>query len=555
MYGFAVACWAKNDYKKANRCFLMNDTAFNSRLGALLQEAREKRDMSLSDVAGITHVRKEYLQAIDEGRWNDLPENVYTRNFLRLYASTVGVNEGEVLNLYAEERYGKQHRSDKPRPNDRRASQASAPSPSSNGTGGQAVTGHTSRSNVRSNAYSYSAPEDRSAPAEVKPKARGRLATALLSLIILGSLGVIAWQNFIYPEGEIVQKARAWYEQQTWLPWLEADNAAEDVTLVNTNNPSPRSGAGNDATLSDAGNNNASANATADATTTTVSDTSSSQPEAPSTPLLTEASNPTLPSNDASDQVFLTIRTEPEGAKAYLDNFELGLTPVEDFPTAPANSRLLRIEYEGYTPIEEEVVLVFNRNIFYELDAIAPAAVASSNLEGDVTAVSANPALANALTSNTNRADTAPTEAETSGNTSSDPETANAANVVTVANDNNALTANSETVNPEAVNPETATSDANNAEAGDAAVTTAITAIEGDVVTLSASEGVWLEVYTGEARGDGERLAYQMLEAGQTLQFPLPVFVHAGNSQALQVTVDGQALGAHGDDVTGKRYP
>lgn len=74
------------------------------RLGELLTRARDAKGLELSDVAEVTHVRKEYLRALDEGRYADLPEDVYTRNFLRLYAMAVGVDTDAALDLYARER-------------------------------------------------------------------------------------------------------------------------------------------------------------------------------------------------------------------------------------------------------------------------------------------------------------------------------------------------------------------------------------------------------------------------------------------------------------------
>ncbi len=75
------------------------------RLGEILREARVAKGLELSDVAEVTHVRKEYLRALDEGRYGDLPEDVYTRNFVRLYAQTLGLNDAQLLKKFKEERH------------------------------------------------------------------------------------------------------------------------------------------------------------------------------------------------------------------------------------------------------------------------------------------------------------------------------------------------------------------------------------------------------------------------------------------------------------------
>lgn len=73
-------------------------------LGDLLREARESRGLDLGDIAGLTHVRREYLEALEEGRYEDLPEDVYTKNFVRLYAQAVGFDLVRALEIYRSER-------------------------------------------------------------------------------------------------------------------------------------------------------------------------------------------------------------------------------------------------------------------------------------------------------------------------------------------------------------------------------------------------------------------------------------------------------------------
>lgn len=73
-------------------------------LGALLREARTAKGLEIGDVAELTHVRREYLRALEEGRYSDLPEDVYTRNFVRLFAQAVGVPAEEALGVYQQAR-------------------------------------------------------------------------------------------------------------------------------------------------------------------------------------------------------------------------------------------------------------------------------------------------------------------------------------------------------------------------------------------------------------------------------------------------------------------
>ncbi len=73
-------------------------------LGASLRAARLEKGLEIADVAGLTHVRREYLSALEDGRYQDLPEDVYTRNFVRLFAQTVGLSPDQAISAYQAER-------------------------------------------------------------------------------------------------------------------------------------------------------------------------------------------------------------------------------------------------------------------------------------------------------------------------------------------------------------------------------------------------------------------------------------------------------------------
>ena len=82
----------------------LEQAGFEQNLGDTLRSAREAKGLELSDIAKTTHVRSEYLKALEEGRFEDLPENIYTKNYLKLYAKEVGLEPARMLALYARER-------------------------------------------------------------------------------------------------------------------------------------------------------------------------------------------------------------------------------------------------------------------------------------------------------------------------------------------------------------------------------------------------------------------------------------------------------------------
>ncbi|MBG0771137.1 MAG: DUF4115 domain-containing protein [Anaerolineaceae bacterium] len=60
-------------------------------LGQQLKAIRQSRGIELQEIANITHIRMNYMEAIEEGDVENLPSPVQMRGFLRLYADTLGV--------------------------------------------------------------------------------------------------------------------------------------------------------------------------------------------------------------------------------------------------------------------------------------------------------------------------------------------------------------------------------------------------------------------------------------------------------------------------------
>lgn len=73
-------------------------------IGQELRSARQKRAVSLDEVSATTKIQKKYLIAIEENRWHDLPEPIYTRNFLKAYVQFLGKDPTYVLSRFKQER-------------------------------------------------------------------------------------------------------------------------------------------------------------------------------------------------------------------------------------------------------------------------------------------------------------------------------------------------------------------------------------------------------------------------------------------------------------------
>jgi Helix-turn-helix domain/RodZ C-terminal domain len=65
-------------------------------VGTFLHQARNRRQIELTEVEAATRIRLRYLSAIENEEWDVLPGGVYTRGFIRTYASFLGL-DGERL--------------------------------------------------------------------------------------------------------------------------------------------------------------------------------------------------------------------------------------------------------------------------------------------------------------------------------------------------------------------------------------------------------------------------------------------------------------------------
>jgi cytoskeleton protein RodZ len=72
-------------------------------VGSLLREARERRGQDLSFVANALRIRQPYLQAIEDGRSEDLPGSTYAVGFVRGYAEFLGLDSKEIVRRFRQE--------------------------------------------------------------------------------------------------------------------------------------------------------------------------------------------------------------------------------------------------------------------------------------------------------------------------------------------------------------------------------------------------------------------------------------------------------------------
>jgi len=71
-------------------------------LGEKLTNNRKEKNISLAAAAAATKIKVEYLRALEEERFDELPSVTYVRGFLKIYARFLGLQPEPLLRAWAE---------------------------------------------------------------------------------------------------------------------------------------------------------------------------------------------------------------------------------------------------------------------------------------------------------------------------------------------------------------------------------------------------------------------------------------------------------------------
>jgi len=82
----------------------------SSDVGTLLCATRMRLGKDLQRIAEILHIRYNYLVAMEDGRYEDLPGQAYAIGFVRAYADHLGLDGDEIVRRYKEESSGLKNR-------------------------------------------------------------------------------------------------------------------------------------------------------------------------------------------------------------------------------------------------------------------------------------------------------------------------------------------------------------------------------------------------------------------------------------------------------------
>ncbi|WP_017745546.1 helix-turn-helix domain-containing protein [Scytonema hofmannii] len=68
---------------------------------AHLRQVREERSIRIDELAAYTRIRPVFLQALEEGRFEELPEPVYVQGFVRHYGDAIGLDGTSIAQDFA----------------------------------------------------------------------------------------------------------------------------------------------------------------------------------------------------------------------------------------------------------------------------------------------------------------------------------------------------------------------------------------------------------------------------------------------------------------------
>jgi len=322
-------------------------------LGELLAEARQRKGLELSDISQLTHVRQEYLRALEQGRYGDLPEDVYSRNYVRLYAQAVGIDPSRILEAYTHERR-------------------------------RAVGMSTLEERLEKERRGEVPDGERRSGLPF-----GSLLPTLALVVVLVALAVWGFNSLLF------RPARG--------------PAATPATAGATAGATTGAAAGTSSATAPSSAQPAAGGAAVAAGTSSGTAASTAANTAAGTPARNGASAPSsagassaAPAGVVGDAVEartiqVSITTDPPGASVSIDGFALpGTTPIDKAPVTAREGRVVRVTLPGYQPLQRTVDLRQDRSLSYTL---TPLAQASSAKTGASTAAQGDRAITPAAVS------------------------------------------------------------------------------------------------------------------------------------------------------------
>jgi len=71
-------------------------------VGEFFRQVRETKGLTVDEVASKTRIRADFVQAIEEGNFAKLPDQVFARGFVRSYARSLGLDEEDAIHRFVQ---------------------------------------------------------------------------------------------------------------------------------------------------------------------------------------------------------------------------------------------------------------------------------------------------------------------------------------------------------------------------------------------------------------------------------------------------------------------
>ncbi|MBI2474917.1 helix-turn-helix domain-containing protein [Candidatus Uhrbacteria bacterium] len=84
--------------------FTIRQFNHQERLGDKLKALRKEANLTLTQMAEKTKIRKQFLKQLESGQYDKLPDPIYTRNFLKVYLHILNTEDLYFLDLFEHER-------------------------------------------------------------------------------------------------------------------------------------------------------------------------------------------------------------------------------------------------------------------------------------------------------------------------------------------------------------------------------------------------------------------------------------------------------------------
>ena len=72
-------------------------------IGDILKKIRLEKGYTLEEISNITRIRRKYLEALENSNYEEIPDRVYTKSFLKIYSEFLGLDKAHILKRFQDE--------------------------------------------------------------------------------------------------------------------------------------------------------------------------------------------------------------------------------------------------------------------------------------------------------------------------------------------------------------------------------------------------------------------------------------------------------------------